>query len=183
MSDIEEAMTSDSIELIRMSPSNQSPISSVLTTATDLNNQSTLRRKSDDSGFANRSDDSVNRSDFSSSSDDGSLSDHGCHDSHREVRLVRKCGQVNVGRTDDGIVTSLKRKLFSGDTFTTVVELRWGWHLLLFSSLFVMSWVFFGLVYLLLVTVHEGGECISTVTEGWGFVRINLIVEIILEKH
>lgn len=168
MSDVEEAMTSDSIELIRLSPGNQSPMSSVVTTATDLNNQSALRRKSDDSGFANRSDDSVNRSDFSSgSSDDGSLGDHdGCHDNHGQVRLVRKRGQVNVGRTDDGVMTSLKRKLLSGDTFTTVVELRWGWHLLLFSSLFVVSWVFFGLVYLVLVTVHEGGECISTVTEG-----------------
>ena len=192
MSDIEEADCSDSIELIRLSDNNQSPpgyhgnnqspCNNPVTPATATpdhpdhldhlemrRNSLEIRRKSDDSGFA--VDSSVNRSDFSSSSDDGSHDDTRCRDDRCEVRLVRKCGRVNVGRTDDSIVTSLKRKLFSGDTFTTVVELSWGWHLLLFSSLFVVSWVFFGLVYLVLVTVHEGGECISTVTEGLNFVK------------
>ena len=87
MSDIDEADCSDSIELIRLSDNNQSPgyhgnnqspCNNPVTPATATpdhpdhlemrRNSLEIRRKSDDSGFA--VDSSVNRSDFSSSSDE-----------------------------------------------------------------------------------------------------------------
>ncbi|XP_070811550.1 LOW QUALITY PROTEIN: ATP-sensitive inward rectifier potassium channel 12-like [Pituophis catenifer annectens] len=65
-------------------------------------------------------------------------------------RFVKKNGQCNVEFTnmDD------KPQRYIADMFTTCVDIRWRYMLLLFSLAFLVSWLLFGLVFWLIALVH-----------------------------
>ncbi|XP_032638851.1 ATP-sensitive inward rectifier potassium channel 12 [Chelonoidis abingdonii] len=65
-------------------------------------------------------------------------------------RFVKKNGQCNVEFTnmDD------KPQRYIADMFTTCVDIRWRYMLLLFSLAFLVSWLLFGLIFWLIALVH-----------------------------
>lgn len=48
--------------------------------------------------------------------------------------------------------------LYLMDFFTTLVEIRWRVMLLIFSLSYILSWIFFGLIYWLIAYVHEDAD-------------------------
>ena len=68
-------------------------------------------------------------------------------------RLVQKGGHSNVSKR-----TRRTRRCLS-DLFTTLVELKWPWHAVLFSSAFLLSWLLFALLWL--ATVPRGVRAIK----------------------
>jgi len=58
-------------------------------------------------------------------------------------RLVQKSGECNV--TSIGITK--RRRMYLADMFTTLVEMRWSYHAVLFTTQFMVTWVLFGTVY------------------------------------
>ena len=65
-------------------------------------------------------------------------------------RLVQKAGECNVISLN---VTSRRLK-FLTDLFTTIVEMRWRYHVALFLASFVACWLAFAAVYLAIVHAH-----------------------------
>ncbi|KAL4658275.1 ATP-sensitive inward rectifier potassium channel 12 [Arapaima gigas] len=65
-------------------------------------------------------------------------------------RFVNKNGQCNVqfSRMDD------KSQRYIADIFTTCVDIRWRYVLLIFSLVFIISWLAFGLVFWLIALGH-----------------------------
>ncbi|NXY92618.1 KCJ12 protein, partial [Alcedo cyanopectus] len=65
-------------------------------------------------------------------------------------RFVKKNGQCNVEFTnmDD------KPQRYIADMFTTCVDIRWRYMLLLFSLAFLVSWLLFGLIFWLIALIH-----------------------------
>ncbi|XP_078450569.1 ATP-sensitive inward rectifier potassium channel 12-like [Lampetra fluviatilis] len=80
-------------------------------------------------------------------------------------RFVRKNGQCNVhfvNMTD-------KSQRYLADMFTTCVDIRWRWMLLIFTLTFVLSWLVFGLAFWVLALIHgdlDGAKspCVMHVT-------------------
>ncbi|XP_075880451.1 inward rectifier potassium channel 2-like [Nelusetta ayraudi] len=66
---------------------------------------------------------------------------HGVH--QHQSRFVRKDGHCNV----QFINMSEKGQRYLADIFTTCVDIRWRWMLLIFCLSFLLSWLFFGLVF------------------------------------
>nr|XP_039261151.1 inward rectifier potassium channel 2-like isoform X2 [Styela clava] len=75
----------------------------------------------------------------------------------KKCRFIKKSGHCNVSHAH----LSDKPQRFMADIFTTCVDLRWRWNLLLFSTAFIIR-LFFGLLYWLIAHVHgdfvEGGN-------------------------
>ncbi|KAJ8345240.1 hypothetical protein SKAU_G00294330 [Synaphobranchus kaupii] len=65
-------------------------------------------------------------------------------------RFVKKNGQCNVvfANMED------KPRRYLADIFTTCVDIRWRYLLLIFSSTFLMSWLFFGVVFWCVSKAH-----------------------------
>lgn len=61
----------------------------------------------------------------------------------QQSRFVRKDGHCNV----QFINMSEKGQRYLADIFTTCVDIRWRWMLLIFCLSFLLSWLFFGLVF------------------------------------
>lgn len=68
----------------------------------------------------------------------------------RRRRLVFKDGSCNV---TSGNVTNLKRK-YMIDIFTTLIDMRWRYNLLMFALAFVVSWVLFAVVWYVIAVAH-----------------------------
>uniref|UniRef100_A0A8C6TUR5 Potassium inwardly rectifying channel subfamily J member 2a n=1 Tax=Neogobius melanostomus TaxID=47308 RepID=A0A8C6TUR5_9GOBI len=65
-------------------------------------------------------------------------------------RVVKKDGHCNVRFVN----VSAKGQRYLADLFTTCVDVRWRYMLLLFCLAFLLSWLFFGCVFWLLALLH-----------------------------
>ena len=65
-------------------------------------------------------------------------------------RLVQKTGECNVISRN----VPRRRLKFITDLFTTIIEMRWRWHIPLFLLPFVASWLAFAGIYLAMVYNH-----------------------------
>ncbi|XP_077475014.1 inward rectifier potassium channel 2-like [Stigmatopora argus] len=82
----------------------------------------------------------------------------------RQSRFVRKDGHCNV----HFINMSEKGQRYLADIFTTCVDIRWRWMLLIFCLSFLLSWLLFGLVFWLVALSYGDLEaetqlCVSNV--------------------
>ncbi len=66
-------------------------------------------------------------------------------------RLVTKDGELNVTSTK---VKQRKRK-YLVDIFTTLLEMKWRYNLLIFALGFLVSWVLFAFIWWLIMYIHE----------------------------
>ncbi|KAK0149841.1 G protein-activated inward rectifier potassium channel 4 [Merluccius polli] len=75
-------------------------------------------------------------------------------------RYVQKDGKCNVHH---GNVQETYRYL--SDLFTTLVDLRWRFSLLIFTLVYVVNWLFFGLLWWLIALIR--GDLVHADEEGW----------------
>lgn len=61
-------------------------------------------------------------------------------------RLILKNGEFNVGTKG---IKKLKQQ-YLADIFTTLIELKWRWTFILFVTSFLVTWCFFGLLWLMI---------------------------------
>lgn len=87
------------------------------------------------------------------------------HTQHQhQSRFVRKDGHCNV----QFINMSEKGQRYLADIFTTCVDIRWRWMLVIFCLSFLLSWLFFGFVFWLVALSYGDLEneiqmCVSNV--------------------
>ncbi|KAG8505086.1 Inward rectifier potassium channel 2 [Galemys pyrenaicus] len=81
-------------------------------------------------------------------------------------RFVKKDGHCNVQFINVGE----KGQRYLADIFTTCVDIRWRWMLVIFCLAFVLSWLFFGCVFWLIALLHgdldaskDSKACVSEV--------------------
>ncbi|ELT87586.1 hypothetical protein CAPTEDRAFT_226569 [Capitella teleta] len=67
------------------------------------------------------------------------------------ARLVSKVGESNISNQN---ITGKKGK-FVMDLFTTLLDLRWRWCILVFALAFFLSWLGFAVIYYVILIVHE----------------------------
>jgi potassium inwardly-rectifying channel subfamily J len=85
----------------------------------------------------------------------GTLAECGQQFAGRQTRrLVHKDGTCNISRRN---VTERKRK-YLVDIFTTLVDMRWRYNVLLFTAAFVVSWLAFSVVWYVIARVHSDTE-------------------------
>ncbi|XP_058263304.1 inward rectifier potassium channel 2a [Hemibagrus wyckioides] len=88
------------------------------------------------------------------------------HTRHQpQSRFVKKDGHCNV----QFINVSEKGQRYLADIFTTCVDIRWRWMLVIFCLAFLLSWLFFGCIFWLVAIFHgdlEGNspKCVSNVS-------------------
>jgi potassium inwardly-rectifying channel subfamily J len=68
----------------------------------------------------------------------------------QQRRLVFKDGECNISKNQ---ITSRKRHYF-GDLFTTLLEMKWRYNLLLFGCVFVTSWLVFAFLWWIICIAH-----------------------------
>jgi hypothetical protein len=74
-------------------------------------------------------------------------------------RLVNKKGRVKaIAKNVLG-----KTKLYLADIFTTTIDMKWYWVILLFCVSYIFSWLFFGTVWWFIVLARGEGVCITEV--------------------
>lgn len=61
-------------------------------------------------------------------------------------RLVLKNGDCNVIQKN----VSKRRCLYLADIFTTMVDIKWRWNILIFVASFIVSWLIFGVLWFLI---------------------------------
>ena len=71
-----------------------------------------------------------------------------------ERRLVCKNGECNISRVN----IDRRGRRFLADIFTTMVDIKWRWNLLLFTMAFTVSWVIFALAWWLVAFSHRDLE-------------------------
>uniref|UniRef100_A0A915JJ31 G protein-activated inward rectifier potassium channel 3 n=1 Tax=Romanomermis culicivorax TaxID=13658 RepID=A0A915JJ31_ROMCU len=69
----------------------------------------------------------------------------------KRSRLVQKNGDCNVSH----VSVPRKERQFLRDFFTTLIDFRWAYLLLIFASVFVVSWTFFAGIYYSICYFHE----------------------------
>ncbi|KRY78658.1 Inward rectifier potassium channel irk-1 [Trichinella pseudospiralis] len=79
----------------------------------------------------------------------------------KRSRLVKKNGEVNVTRNN---VPKLERQ-YIRDLFTTLLDVKWRYSLVLFSGFFVISWIFFAVIYYVICWLH--GDLQHNSDEHW----------------
>lgn len=65
-------------------------------------------------------------------------------------RIVTKSGQCNIGTR----ITDARGIKFFQDIFTTLLDMKWRYVLLIFSMSFFLSWLSFGFLFWLIALVH-----------------------------
>ncbi|PVD38195.1 hypothetical protein C0Q70_00806 [Pomacea canaliculata] len=65
-------------------------------------------------------------------------------------RLVYKNGEVNITQTN----IRKRRRRYLADIFTTLVDIKWRYNLMLFALAFIVSWVIFALIWWLVCFSH-----------------------------
>lgn len=65
---------------------------------------------------------------------------------HRVPRLMQKNGQCNIRKT-----AAEKRRRYLDDIFTTMVDLKWRYAILIFIGIYFISWLVFSFLYFLIV--------------------------------
>ncbi|XP_063040194.1 inward rectifier potassium channel 2-like [Engraulis encrasicolus] len=86
------------------------------------------------------------------------------HTQPSQSRFVNKDGHCNV----QFVNMSEKGQRYLADIFTTCVDIRWRWMLVIFCLSFLLSWLFFGLVFWLVALYYGDLEsstqiCVSNV--------------------
>ena len=77
--------------------------------------------------------------------------DRGILNSKRvQRRLIYKNGEVNVTQTN----IKKRKQRYLADIFTTLVDIKWRWILLMFTLAFTLSWLSFGLIWWLICFSH-----------------------------
>ncbi|CAO2601686.1 Inward rectifier potassium channel 4 [Lemmus lemmus] len=77
----------------------------------------------------------------------------------RRNRFVKKNGQCNVYFAN----LSNKSQRYMADIFTTCVDTRWRYMLMIFSAAFLVSWLFFGLLFWCIAFFHGDLEASPSV--------------------
>ncbi|KAK3095990.1 hypothetical protein FSP39_021783 [Pinctada imbricata] len=77
------------------------------------------------------------------------------------IRLVTAGGRYNIKY----IGITGQRKQFLNDFFTTMVDTRWRWNILMFIGGFIVTWLLFALFYYLVSKFH--GDLIEEMPENW----------------
>lgn len=67
-----------------------------------------------------------------------------------QKRLVFKSGDCNISHLN----IRKRRRRFLADIFTTLVDIRWRWNLLLFTLAFILSWLVFAMVWWIICFSH-----------------------------
>ena len=78
-----------------------------------------------------------------------------------ERRLVCKNGDCNISRVN----IDKRGRRFLIDIFTTIVDIKWRWILLIFTMAFTLSWIIFALVWWLIAFSHLDVENYGQ--QGW----------------
>ncbi|XP_012721181.2 ATP-sensitive inward rectifier potassium channel 14 [Fundulus heteroclitus] len=98
------------------------------------------------------------RRDGCSSSDQDSLSSPSTTSRRRSRRCNRRPRQRFVGKDGRCNVTfvnmSERGQRYLSDLFTTCVDIRWRWMLVIFTLSFILSWLLFGFAFWLIASVH-----------------------------
>ena len=76
-------------------------------------------------------------------------------------RLVLKDGSSNVSSSN----VAGRRLHYLVDIFTTLIDLRWRYTALVFSSAFIVSWLFFGTLWYAIAYAH--GDCSHQDDDDW----------------
>lgn len=82
-------------------------------------------------------------------------------------RLVFKNGECNVSHSN----IRKRRRRYLSDIFTTLVDLKWRWNLLIFVLAFTLSWIGFALIWWLICFSHGDFEsnqklvCVEELTD------------------
>ena len=66
-------------------------------------------------------------------------------------RLILKDGECNISLAN---ITRRKRR-YLGDIFTTLLDMRWRYNILMFTVTFVGSWFFFACIWLIIAKIHD----------------------------
>lgn len=82
----------------------------------------------------------------------------------RRNRFVKKNGQCNVYFAN----LSNKSQRYMADIFTTCVDTRWRYMLMIFSAAFLVSWLFFGLLFWCIAFFHGDLEANPSVPAAGG---------------
>ena len=69
-------------------------------------------------------------------------------------RLVYKNGECNISHAN----IKKRRQRYLADIFTTLVDIKWRWNLLIFILAFTMSWMLFALIWWLICFSHGDFE-------------------------
>jgi len=80
---------------------------------------------------------------------------------NKKKRVVKKDGLTNVTYKN----ISKKRRRYISDLYTTLLDSDWHWCITMFVIGFYGSWLFFGLVYYILSTIH--GDFDDSLHEDW----------------
>ncbi|KAL3980671.1 MHC class II antigen [Sarotherodon galilaeus] len=93
-----------------------------------------------------------------SSSDQDSLSSPSTTSRRRRKRSTRRPRQRFVGKDGRCNVTfvnmSERGQRYLSDLFTTCVDIRWRWMLVIFTLSFILSWLLFGFAFWLIASAH-----------------------------
>ena len=76
-----------------------------------------------------------------------------------ERRLVNKSGELKVLAKN----VPRKTRLYLTDIFTTMVNLRWKWVILIFVTSYIFSWVLFGFIWWLIAILRGSSTCVLKV--------------------
>lgn len=74
-------------------------------------------------------------------------------------RLVSKEGDIMVEVRN----AKSERWRFWVDLFTSLIQLKWRWVLLLFCASYIFTWLIFGCLWALLVLAYGPGYCVEKV--------------------
>lgn len=76
-----------------------------------------------------------------------------------ERRLVKKNGELKVlAKNVPG-----KTRRYLADIFTTMIDLRWKWVILIFASSYIISWTMFGFIWWLVAILRGSSVCVTKV--------------------
>ena len=76
-------------------------------------------------------------------------------------RLVNKSGELKVlAKNVPG-----KTRLYLADLFTTLIDLRWKWVILIFVSSYVFSWTLFGFIWWFIAWLRGSSTCVYKVCQ------------------
>ena len=76
-----------------------------------------------------------------------------------KCRFVNKSGELRVLSKN----VPRKMKLYLADLFTTMIDLRWKWVILIFMTSYIFSWTLFGLIWWLIALLRGSSTCVTKV--------------------
>lgn len=74
----------------------------------------------------------------------------------KKRRLISKSGEVKVLAKN----VPRKTRLYLADVFTTMIDLRWKWVILIFVSSYIVSWTLFGFIWWLIAHLRGSTVCV-----------------------